>query len=115
MFDDLDDSAFENVNLSHLETESAEQPPPSTRDLLGSDICKIRLPTCRGIVSRARYRKYDRKQRRKYQIHISKHHENRKKKHGDIIPIKVKQEHFMKVIIRCKRDEGMYVEDFNYT
>ena len=41
------------------------------------------------------------------------HHEKRKKKHGDIIPIKVKQEHFMKVIIRCKRDEGMYVEDFN--
>ena len=41
------------------------------------------------------------------------HHEKRKKKHGDIIPIKVKQEHFMKVIIQCKRDEGMYVEDFN--
>ena len=41
------------------------------------------------------------------------HHEKHKKKHGDIIPIKVKQEHFMKVIIRCKRDEGMYVEDFN--
>ena len=33
------------------------------------------------------------------------HHEKHNKKHGDIIPIKVKQEHFMKFIIRCKRDE----------
>ena len=36
-----------------------------------------------------------------------------KKGNRDTRPIKVKQEHFMKVIIQCKRDEGMYVEDFN--
>ena len=83
MFNDLEDSAFENVDLSHLESaeQPSSQPPPSSqpqpsslgqasRDLLGSDTCKLRLPTCRGIVSRARYGKYDRKQKRKYRKHL---------------------------------------------
>ena len=85
MYDDLDYSAFANLNLRHFETESAEQRPPSllpqtpallpsseqaNHDFLGEDICTLRRSTCRGIVSKLRYSKYDKGQKRKYRKHL---------------------------------------------
>ena len=68
MYDNLDYSAFANLNLRTFETESAEPPSllpqtpallPSSEqanhDFLGEDICTLRRSTCRGIVSKLRY------------------------------------------------------------
>jgi len=85
MYADLDYSAFANLNLRHFETESAEQRPPSllpqtpallpsseqaNHDFLGEDICTLRRSTCRGIVSKLRYSKYNKGRKRKYRKHL---------------------------------------------
>jgi len=76
MYDNLDYSAFANLNLRTFETESAEPPSllpqtpallPSSEqanhEFLGEDICTLRRSTCRGIVSKLRYSKYNKGQK----------------------------------------------------
>ena len=83
MYDNLDYSAFANLNLRTFETESAEPPSllpqtpallPSSEqanhEFLGEDICTLRRSTCRGIVSKLRYSKYNKGQKTKYRRHL---------------------------------------------
>jgi hypothetical protein len=67
-------SLVQNTKLQHDMLRMLDGLLPSSEqanhDFLGEDICTLRRSTCRGIVSKLRYSKYDKGQKRKYRKHL---------------------------------------------